>query len=314
MTNPRVSIVTPTLNQGRFIEHTIRSIKNQTCTDFEHIIVDGGSTDETLDILRRHEGTYPMRWVSEPDRGMYDAVNKGMRQASGDILAYLNSDDLYFPWTIQVVVEAFRKHPDADAVFGDVLNVDDVTGQQRLLLFPPFNLDYIRRTAYLAQPAVFWRRSLYEAVGPFDETLRYVADCDYWMRAGSVHRFRKVHEFLAVERDHQFTLRESDRDAVARELTGVRERYVSLSGPDHSRSERRNSLIARFWFRALRGLLAVQLIVPRKVRRGPWARLLSQQRPRIRLSQLLIQLVPRVGRIATDRIVGSDRYWLDRIG
>ena len=93
--------VTPTLNQGRFIEQTVRSLKGLSYDHLEHIVIDGGSTDETLDILRRYEGSVPDALDSEPDAGMYDAINKGMHQAKGDILAYLNSDDLYFPWTLR---------------------------------------------------------------------------------------------------------------------------------------------------------------------------------------------------------------------
>ena len=138
-----VSIVTPSLNQGTFIDATINSIKAQTYHRYEHIVVDGGSTDETLGILRRTEGSYPMRWTSEPDRGMYEAVNKGMRQATGDILCYLNSDDLYLPWTLESLVEAFRRHPEAGNVFGDALTVDDVSGRQDFYMAPPFDLGWI---------------------------------------------------------------------------------------------------------------------------------------------------------------------------
>src|SRR4030067_3134955 len=92
---PLVSIITPSLNQGEFIEETILSVKNQTYENIEHIIVDGGSTDDTLNILKKYAGSYRMRWLSEPDNGMYQAINKGMRLANGEILAYLNSDDLY---------------------------------------------------------------------------------------------------------------------------------------------------------------------------------------------------------------------------
>ena len=117
---PLVSIVTPTLNQGRFIEATINSIRAQTYDHFEHIVVDGGSTDETLDILAATRApTHALAVGARP--GMYDAVNKGMRLASGEILAYLNSDDLYFPWTLETVVEAFGGHPEADVLFGETL-------------------------------------------------------------------------------------------------------------------------------------------------------------------------------------------------
>ena len=242
---PLVSIVTPTLNQGQFIEATINSIQAQTYRHFEHIVIDGGSTDDTLDILRRHEGSYPMRWLSEPDRGMYDAVNKGMRLASGEILAYLNSDDLYFPWTLSTVIEGFRRHPDAGLVYGDALKIENETGHQDFYLTPPFSLDWVQRVGFLVQPTVFWTRAVWDVVGPFDESLRYVADCDYWMRAGSRCRFAKINEFLAIERDHESSLRESARLGLSRELERVRSRYVVLSGPRHHRQRRLHDLSTR---------------------------------------------------------------------
>src|ERR1043166_5067752 len=110
---PLVSIVTPTMNRSRLLESTLRSVRAQTYPAVEHIVMDGGSSDGTTALLRAYEPTYRMRWQSAPDGGMYYAINEGLRQANGEILAYLNSDDLYFPWTIGVVVEAFRRHPEA---------------------------------------------------------------------------------------------------------------------------------------------------------------------------------------------------------
>ena len=117
---PLVSIVTPSLNRADLIESTLRSVRSQSYPHVEHIVVDGGSTDGTLAVLRRYEGTYGLRWISEPDHGMYSAINKGLAMARGQVLAYLNSDDLYFPWTVETVVAAFRSHPEADLVHGDV--------------------------------------------------------------------------------------------------------------------------------------------------------------------------------------------------
>jgi glycosyltransferase involved in cell wall biosynthesis len=309
---PLVSIVTPTLNQGRFIEHTIRSIKNQTYTEVEHIVVDGGSTDETIGILRRHEGTYPMRWLSEPDRGMYDAVNKGMRLATGEILAYLNSDDLYFPWTLQAVVEYFERHPDTDFVFGDALNVDDETGGQLCYLHPPFNLDFVRRVGFLAQPTVFWRRRAAERVGAFDASLRFVGDCDYWMRAGASCSFGKVHEFLAVERNHRGTLRESNDSRLQSELDGVRARYVTTSGAGHRARALLGGIQLRVWYRAYWALLLIQSSLPARVRRGWWRRFLAADGTRIRPLRVLAMLaIPVAGRRFGAAMIQPSRSWLE---
>jgi len=312
MTNlPLVSIVTPTLNQGRFIEATIRSIKTQSYKRFEHIVVDGGSTDETLDILRRSEGTYPMRWLSEPDRGMYEAVNKGMRRASGDILAYLNSDDLYFPWTLEAVVEAFGHRRDADFIYGDALLIDDATGRQDFYWTLPFDLDYIQRFGFLAQPTVFWRRRAYSEIGPFDESLRYVADCDYWMRAGAGHRFFKLNEFLAIERNHSATLRESMGSGVWGELRTVRSRYVLQEGDSHETMMRRHRLSSRLWYRIYWLGLLIQSMVPKSVRRGPWARLLATRGGDVRRARLFLRPIPKVGTLISGHVLRTSRHWLE---
>src|SRR3989338_5413748 len=108
---PLVSIVTASYNQAQFIEETLRSVREQDYPNLEHIVIDGASTDGTVDVLRRYEGTYNMRWISEPDRGHADALCKGFRQATGDILAWLNSDDVYFPGAVTTAVETFRRHP-----------------------------------------------------------------------------------------------------------------------------------------------------------------------------------------------------------
>ena len=228
---PLVSIVTPTLDRVEFLRRTTTSITQQTYPNIEHIVIDGGSTDGTQKMLAQLEREYALRWLSEPDDGMYSAINKGLGMARGDIVAYLNSDDLYFPWSVEVVVAAFEAHPEADFVYGDALSVDDETGRQQPYWMYPPNADYLKRVGIIAQPSVFWRRSAMEALGPFDESLKYVADCDYWMRATASHTFVKVNEFLSVERDHTGTIRESQAPILWPELDMVRSRYVKLSGP-----------------------------------------------------------------------------------
>ncbi len=117
---PLVSIVTPTRDQGPYIEQTLRSVAGQTYPRIEHIVVDGGSTDGTHAILARHAAARGLVWWSEPDDGMYQAVNRGFARANGEILAYINSDDLYFPWSVEVAVRALQAGP--DLVYGDALH------------------------------------------------------------------------------------------------------------------------------------------------------------------------------------------------
>ena len=230
---PLVSIITPSYNQGQFIEETILAVKNQDYPNIEHIIVDGASTDSTVEILKRYDGTYNMRWISEADGGMYEAINKGFRLSRGDVLAYLNSDDRYFPWTVAVAVQAFQDHPEVGFVFGDMLNVKEGADTARLLFFPSFKLDRIQRSGFLGQPTVFWRRCVLDQAGEFDESLKFVADCDYWMRIGGCFRAYKVDEVLAIERDHAQAKRLAHPRALYEELDQVRSRYVQLGGMSH---------------------------------------------------------------------------------
>jgi glycosyltransferase involved in cell wall biosynthesis len=303
VSSPLVSIVTPTLNQGDFIQHTLRSVVSQTYTNVEHIVIDGGSTDSTLEILRNLGNTPRLQWTSGPDAGMYDAINKGLALAKGDIVAYLNSDDLYLPWTLDVVVEAFARRPDVDFVFGDFLQVDETTGRRRLMWQMPFDLDYVRRAGFLAQPAVFWRRAAYELLGGFDTSLRFVADCDYWMRAGSSHRFLKVNEVLAVDREQAASLRQTGADALDRELRNVRSRYVTLEGEHHARQMRRHRLRNAMYRRSYGLGFAIQALLPTVLRRNAWRHFLAVPGVGISPVWAFLSQVPKFGWRYVDRAV-----------
>ena len=179
----RISIITPSFNQGHFIRATIDSVLQQDYQNIEHIIVDGGSTDETLDILRSYDDPR-MTWMSEPDRGQSDAINKGMRLAKGEILAYLNSDDLYLPGALSFVTGYFQMHPNIGAIYGNCATIDNI-GQTNApdLQSPPLNLtEALKNRLPIAQQSVFWRREVMERIGLFDETLHYRMDRDYWLR------------------------------------------------------------------------------------------------------------------------------------
>lgn len=309
---PLVSIVTPTFNRASLLELTLRSVRNQTYGNLEHIVVDGGSSDGTQDLLRRYEALYPITWSSGPDGGMYEAINKGMREARGEILAYLNSDDLYLPWAVEVVVEHFAKHPDADFVFGAALTVDDRTGRHSFNFQQPFDLDYVRRCGFLCQPTVFWRRRVVEEEGGFDESLRYVADCEYWMRVGDHRSFVKLNEFVAVERNHGATLREVQALPVFAELADVRARYVKLEGLRHRIALMRHSLVSQFWVRAHWAGFIVQSALPWR-RSGPWSRLINSGEPAIRWHLLPLRLIPGLS-ARRPRVIRPGRHWLNPPG
>lgn len=305
--SPRVSIVTPVLNRRRLLEATLRSVRGQTYGDVEHIVVDGGSTDGTLDVIRAFESTYNLRWTSGRDGGMYNAINKGLAMATGDVVAYLNSDDLYFPWTVATVVRAFAREPEAAFLFGDAAKVDMATGRHELYFQAPFDIDFIRRIGFLTQPAVFMRRAAYEAVGPFDESLRFVADCEYWMRAGARHRFVKVDEVLAIERNHEATLREQQASAVALELAAVRARFGRESGRSDLVLRLRNqvSLAANLLRFGLQASLFARL------RGGAWRELLNARRGDIRTRWIPVRLIPVFGRRVDDRLLRPASTWVE---
>jgi glycosyltransferase involved in cell wall biosynthesis len=313
MATPRVSIVTPTLNQGRFIEATIRSIKTQTYSRLEHIVVDGGSTDETLAVLRRHEATYPMRWISEPDKGMYDALNKGMASAAGDILAYLNSDDLYFPWTLEAVVQAFEAHPDADVVFGDALGVSS-DGRHDIRFQPPHRYEFLLHASSFVQPAVFWRRAVADEVGPFDASMRLAGDLDFFLRMGRSRTAVRVDEVLAIERDHALTQRsqqwnllmsESSRSrAAARPMSAVRRRVLRSI-------ERFKAWIAR---RALWLSFAREVRHNRHGSARRWRRFLEASRPQIDPARIVLGQLPWIGRRFLAGAIHLEVDWLTPAG
>jgi len=180
---PFISVVTPTLNQGRFIERTLLSLKRQVYRNFEHIIVDGGSTDNTLQILEKYEGTYNMVYISEEDEGQSDAINKGFLRSSGEILAWLNSDDTYEPYTLAIIADYFQKHPQMDVAYGNVDVIDEFDNVIKRLRYLPLNRYlYFYGVHLLLQPSVFWRRDIFFKVRMLNPKLKQSMDYDLFMR------------------------------------------------------------------------------------------------------------------------------------
>ncbi|OGP75693.1 MAG: hypothetical protein A2V86_15445 [Deltaproteobacteria bacterium RBG_16_49_23] len=224
-TYPLVSIVTPSYNQGRFIEETIQSVLNQDYPNLEYIIVDGGSTDGTLDILKTYGGR--IRWISEPDSGQSEAVNKGFRMSRGEILGWLNSDDTYIPGAIRCAVEYLVGHPEVAMMYGDGYEVD---GQgRRVRKFPTpekFDLDRLMyRWNYIQQPAVFMRRDPLFEVTLLDPTLHWSMDYDLWIRIGRQYKIAYFPVPLANLRNYMTTKTASGGLPRLREIIKVIRRH-----------------------------------------------------------------------------------------
>ena len=233
MTWPRISIVTATYNQGAYIEETIQSILSQDYPDLEYIIMDGGSTDETVEIIRRYESRLAY-WVSEKDEGASDALCRGFKHATGSILAYLNSDDLYLPETLSRVASAFRGKGGADLVYGHNYWIGpkgQPLGERRQAPFPLYG--YLYGGADLIQPATFWSRDIYDAVGGIDPSFAFQFDVDMFHRfAIRDARFRCVPSFLASFRIHPDSKSSTLPETSKQEMDRIRETYLPY--PIHS--------------------------------------------------------------------------------
>ena len=182
MQPPLVSVVTPSFNQARFLEETISSVLSQNYGRIEYIIVDGGSSDGSEAIIRKHASRLAW-WVSEPDAGQTDAINRGFARSRGEILAWLNSDDTWMPEAVASAVQAFMQEPGLGLIYGDANYIDE---QHRVIgKFPAARTDYRRlRQGYVHVPqqATFFRADLWRSVGPLDASLQFAMDYDLWLR------------------------------------------------------------------------------------------------------------------------------------
>jgi len=221
----RFSVIVPSYQHGAFLERTLRSILQQDCPDVEVIVQDGGSTDQSVEILRRYDGR--IRWVSERDRGQTAAINTGLRLATGEYLCYLNSDDVFQPGALRKVRDYFGTHPTALVVYGraDFIDVADrVIGA-----YPVEPWDYARlcETCFICQPACFWRRTALDRYGEFDESLHYAMDYEYWLRLGATTPFHCIPENLACLRCHVAAKTFGQSRAAHREALAILQRYLA---------------------------------------------------------------------------------------
>lgn len=209
-----ISIITPTYNSAEYLEDCIKSILSQSYRDFEHIIVDGGSTDGTLDIIKKYENQYPVRWISEKDNGMYDAIAKGFQMAKGDIFCWLNSDDMYMPWTLEVVSRVMGRKVGGDCVRWCVGKDSRFTHDginyivsKRTRVFPRKLIAWGWMNGImvgcLQQESMFWTRELYEKAGGLDTGCRYAGDYHLWRKFASFASLYSLNSVLAGFRIHE---------------------------------------------------------------------------------------------------------------
>jgi hypothetical protein len=196
----RVSIITPSFNQAAYLEQTILSVLGQDHTDVEYIVIDGGSTDGSIDIIRKYEDRLA-GWVSEKDSGQADAINKGFSRAGGEIVAWLNSDDYYLPGAIREAVKVFDQHPDVMLVYGDMIAVDEHGETFNRFSYKQLSLEDLLCFQIIGQPAVFMRRSALQGI-QLDETLHFLLDHQLWIQIARRGRILHVDQTWAAARYH----------------------------------------------------------------------------------------------------------------
>ena len=228
--HPRITIVTPSYNQAHFLEQTILSVIRQGYPNLEYIVIDGGSTDGSVDVLRKYEHAISC-WISEPDQGPVDAINKGFRRATGSILAWLNADDLYQPGALEGVAAAFEADESADVVYGNTywINRDGVVLAEKRQT--PFSrLGYRYGGSDLQQPATFWRRRLFEKSGGLDPHFKAAFDTELFFRfIACGARFRHVDAFFASFRVHSEQISDVLMSTARKEVELIRSRHLKYS-------------------------------------------------------------------------------------
>jgi glycosyltransferase involved in cell wall biosynthesis len=226
---PRVSIVTPSFNQGAYLEETLRSVLLQGYPNLEYIVIDGGSADQSVEIIRRY-APWLASWVSEPDRGQADAINKGLRASTGQVLNWINSDDGLLPFALHHVSAFLCADPRAQIVCGFRRKViGTVRHPRRLRVHLPPDRYSLARLCYLAQETTFWTRAVWERVGELDITLQYALDFDLWQRMlAAGFQFELLPRFIGLFRAHPDSKGARWSDVRSAELNRIYQKYLGV--------------------------------------------------------------------------------------
>lgn len=265
----KFSIVIPSLQQAEFLRATLQSVLTQDYPDCEILVRDGGSTDGSVDILRELGRAGAFRWISEPDGGQAEAINHGLKEATGDIHAYLNSDDVYYPGTLRRVAEYFATHPDCLVLYGDADHLNRDGSFMERYPVEPWDYRRLQTVCFLCQPAVFWRREVEARFGVFDPDLHFSMDYEYWLRLGKEISFHhldgpplagsRLHantktmsqrvpahqEFLQVVMRH-----DGERPAILKWLRAIAELRLAAVKPPPASRFGRSAIYVRYLFAA----------------------------------------------------------------
>jgi glycosyltransferase involved in cell wall biosynthesis len=203
MNSPLVSIVTPSYQAVQYITETIECVINQDYPNLEHIVVDGNSEDGTIEILQGYDH---LKWISEPDAGQSQALNKGFKMAKGEIIGWLNADDTYNPGAISCSVNYLIQHPDIDSVYSDLCVVDEHGAPITIFKSKPFSLERMLFRNLIGQSTVFIRKQVIDEIGGVDESLHYCMDREFWFRIGSKYKFKYLPDIVSANfRKHSST-------------------------------------------------------------------------------------------------------------
>lgn len=203
---PRISIITPSYNQGSYLERTILSVLNQNYPNLEYIVIDGGSNDQSVAIIKKYE-RFLSYWISEKDSGQSDALNKGFSRATGEIIGWQNSDDVYLPGAFNKAVEAFRKFPGADVLFSNRLDIDASDNIIAETRFVPFSqITYWYDGMSLSNQSAFWKRTIFAQTGLLDCRFQLAMDYEFFLRVSlNNNKFKHVRDYFGAIRRHELT-------------------------------------------------------------------------------------------------------------
>jgi glycosyltransferase involved in cell wall biosynthesis len=250
--NPLVSVITPSFNQGHFIKRTIDSVLQQSYNNIEYIVIDGGSKDETIEILKSYGDK--LKWVSEPDKGQSDALNKGLALAQGQIIGWLNSDDLYLPDAIKIAVSSLTENPEFELIYGKGYIIDvnnNITRTCPNII--PFSPDALAACCILCQPSTFFTKSLVDKVGGLNQDLHYCMDYDLWVRMSKVTKFLYLPVYFSCFRMYQDNKTSSKNFEFVHEILMTVKKHYGVIHPrwaatyaKHLREGKSSGV--KFWF------------------------------------------------------------------